>query len=131
MHSIGFENDVQFTYVLEALVQRLHKNLYQIKDAQIALLLIDRKDKVKGSIMPVNDLRTFAPFRNTPLQVVAEGVGTVHHLLVHAADDGLLLRVRDRLVELGQPRFAVVVDDEDSFDHYLFVRLNALSEPNK
>ena len=111
MHPIALEDDIEFTYVLEALVQRLDKHLDQVQYAQITFLSIDRKDKVQCGVMPIDDLGILPPLRYASLQVVAERVGTVDHLLVHPADDGLLLLMRDGLIKLGQAGLAVVVDD--------------------
>lgn len=110
MHPIALEDDIEFTYVLEALVQCLDKHLDQVQYAQITLLRIDRKDKVQRGVVPIDDLG-FLPTPVCFLQVVAERVGTVDHLLVHPADDGLLLLVRNGLIKLGQAGLAVVVDD--------------------
>lgn len=75
--------------------------------------------------MSIDDLGMLPPLRYAPLQVVAERVGTVDHLLVHPADDGLLLLVRDGLIKLGQAGLAVVVDDQYTLDHIFSLICNS------
>jgi hypothetical protein len=57
---VGVEDEVQLADVLEALVEHLHEHLDQIQDAQLALRLVHRKDKVERRVVPVDQLRVLA-----------------------------------------------------------------------
>ena len=53
------------------------------------------------------------------LKVVTKGIAAFDDLLVQPSNDVLLLYFATHaLVELAQPRLAVVVDDENPLDHY-------------
>jgi hypothetical protein len=70
--------------------------------------------------MPIDQFNILAPFRNGSFQVITKGVGSRLYHLKDATDDGLLERLRfDGLVKLDEPRLAVVVHDNDSFDHLI------------
>ena len=53
---VWVENKVDFAHILKQSIEHFNENLDQIKDAQLALLFIDEKDKRKGSIRAENDL---------------------------------------------------------------------------
>ena len=62
--------------------------------------------------MSVNEFDMISPFGDNSLEVVAEGVGPLTNLLIYPPNHILLLGFTiDRLVELHQARFAMVVDD--------------------
>ena len=90
-HSVRVEDEVQLANVLKALVQRLHEYLNQVQDAQVRLLLVHRKDEVQGGVVSVYDARGVPPLGNASLQIVAEGVRPLSHLLEDLADHALLL----------------------------------------
>jgi hypothetical protein len=118
MNPIGVKDQIQFAHVFEALVQGLDKDLDEIEDAQIGFLRVDGKYKIKGSVVPINELDVFAPFRNGSLEVVAETVGPGCHLREDPPYDALLELFRfDGLIEFDQSWFPVVVDDYYSLDH--------------
>jgi hypothetical protein len=64
--------------------------LNQIQNPQITLLLIDGKHKIKRGIMPIDKLHTLSPFWDAPIEVIAERIGSLCHLLEDLADDALL-----------------------------------------
>jgi len=90
---VAVKYEIELAYILEAFVKCFHKDLNQIQNTQIALLCIHGKHKVKSGVVAVYYLGTLAPLGDAPLEIVAEGIGTVHHLLIHPPNNLLLLVV--------------------------------------
>lgn len=49
------KDEIKLAYVLKASIKRLDKDLYEVEDTELAFALIYDKDKVEGSVMPVDD----------------------------------------------------------------------------
>mmetsp|Transcript_25124 Transcript_25124/g.78850 ORF Transcript_25124/g.78850 Transcript_25124/m.78850 type:complete len:282 (-) Transcript_25124:168-1013(-) len=118
VHAVRVEDEVQLADVLEALVERLDEDLDEVEDAEVALLLVHGEDEVERRVVPVDELHVVAPLGDAALEVVAEAVRPLPHLLEDAPDHILLLlHARHVLVELDQPRLAVVVHHDHRLDH--------------
>lgn len=63
---------------------RAFLTLHEVQDAKIALLRVDGKYKVERGIVPVDKLGALSPLGYDPLQVVAERVRPLRHLLKDA-----------------------------------------------
>ena len=75
-------------------------------------------EKHKHRDMQTPSTKPTTHLRDAALQVVAEGVWPLRHLLEHLSDHVLLLLLAlHALVELDQAGLAEVVDDEDALNH--------------
>lgn len=57
LDGVHVEDQVQLTHVLEAFVKSLHKDLYQVQNAQLRLAAVHTEHKVEGGVMPVKNTR--------------------------------------------------------------------------
>ena len=55
------EDEVQLAHILEAFVERLHEDLDEVQDAQVALLLVHREDEVERGVVAVDYFCGLAP----------------------------------------------------------------------
>lgn len=60
VHLVRVEDEIELAHILETSVQRLHKHLNQIKNAQFTLAAIYDKNEVQGGVMSVDEFRFFA-----------------------------------------------------------------------
>lgn len=70
--------------------------------------------------MSINQFDVVPPLRNGSLEIIAEGVGAIGHLLEDPTDDGLLAFFPGHaLVKFDEAWLAAVVHDDDALDHFL------------
>lgn len=81
MDGVRMKDQIQFAHVLEALVQRFDKHLYQIQNAQLALRRVDAEDKVQRGIVPIDELVVGAADQRATLQEIAHIVVALRHQL--------------------------------------------------
>lgn len=79
------KKEVQFLLINANCVgDRSNRTLYEVEDAEIALLRVYGEDEVERSVVSINELRALSPFGNDAFQVVAERVRPLRHLLEDA-----------------------------------------------
>jgi hypothetical protein len=104
--------------------------LNEIEDTEITFLRIDRKDKVQGRVVTVDEFHVTAPIRDRlAFEVVTETVRSRTDLLKNTPNDLLLGGFAfDGLVEFSQPGVAVVVHDDNALDHCTSVLVFGLED---
>lgn len=123
VHLVRVEYQVEFANVFEAPVQCLNKHLNEIKNAEVALELVDCEHEIERGIMTVDELSALAPLLDRALEVITKGIRPLRHLLKHFANHLLLYILGEiafllhRLEELANAGLPVVVDNYDPFDH--------------
>lgn len=102
MDLVHVEYEIELAYVLEAFVQGLDEDLYQVQDAQLRLRAVDAEHKVERGIVPVDELVVGPADQAAALQEVAHVVIPLrnelkrlfYYLLLHI----LVLKQKMRLV---------------------------------
>ena len=85
MNAIRVEDEVELAHVTEASIERLHKHLYEVEYAELALTVVDRHDEVECGVVSVDEFDALAPVRRV-FEEVADRVGTLGHELEGVAD---------------------------------------------
>ena len=118
---VRMKDQVEFTDVLEVLIQALHQNVDHFEDIVLRLGGIDGHDEVQGGVVSVDQL-VVVEFDEITRRDVAFGDD-----LVGFSEEFLLQFHRTGIEELQGARLATRVEDENRFDH----RARSLPDENE
>ena len=120
---VHVEHEIELTDVLKAAVERLHDDLDEVEDAQLALGRVDDKDKEECGVVAVDALGVRAPEvpesarRLVHFNKIACCVGTADNKTVNFTDNGLLLLHSKLQIEFTQTGLSLVVKNKDALYH--------------